>query len=185
MNSRILKNDTQKFAKHFELAEELRNKTYLITGATGLIGSVLIKCLLELNSIHNLGIHIIAIVRHLENAKQIFNDEYNKVEFIQISLADIKEDAIPPNVDFIVHLASPTASKFFVTNPVETISYAFEGTNSILRFAKEKKVKGVVYASSLEVYGSNHTDEWISENFQGYINPIDVRSSYSQGKRAC
>ena len=51
-------------------------------------------------------------------------------------------------------------------------------------YSKQAEVKGMVYASSLEVYGSNHTDEWISEDFQGYVSPTEVRSSYNMGKRA-
>jgi nucleoside-diphosphate-sugar epimerase len=41
----------------------------------------------------------------------------------------------------------------------------------------------MVYASSLEVYGSNDTDEWLDEKFQGYVNPVEARSSYNMGKR--
>ena len=60
---------------------------------------------------------------------------------------------------------------------------AVEGTTVILEFAKDAKVKNVVYASSLESYGSNHTEEWIYEDFQGYVCPTEVRSSYNIGKR--
>ena len=88
-------------------------------------------------------------------------------------------------VDYIVHLASPTASKFFVEHPVETLRTAIEGTTTVLEYARETKVKGVVYASSLETYGSNQTDEWIKEDYQGYVNPTEVRSSYNIGKRDC
>jgi len=48
MNKIQLK-DMQQFAKTFDLAEELQNSKFLITGATGLIGSTLIYCLLTLN----------------------------------------------------------------------------------------------------------------------------------------
>ena len=70
-------------------------------------------------------------------------------------------------------------------HPVETLRTAVEGTTAVLVYAKEAKVESVVYASSLETYGSNHTDEWLNEDFQGYVNPLEVRSSYNIGKRTC
>lgn len=185
MDNSILRKDIHDFANHFELAEEYRNSTFLITGATGLIGSILIKCLAELNSRFNLRINIISIIRDLQKARIVFEDEYQDIEFIQIPISEISNENIQRDIDYIIHLASPTASKFFITNPVETLSSAFMGTKAVLNFAKMNNVRGVVYASSLEVYGSNHTDDLINEDFQGYVNPIDVRSSYSLGKRVC
>ena len=185
MNKQILIEDVQQFAEHFELWEQLRNKTFLISGATGLIGSVMVKCLLELNKQKQLGIKVIAVIRDIAKARQMFGDEFDEIKFEIIELSQITPDNIIDKVDYIVHLASPTSSKYFVEHPVETLRIAIEGTTAILEFAKTAQVKGMAYASSLEVYGSNHTDDWISEDFQGYVNPIEVRSSYNIGKRAC
>lgn len=184
MNKQILIEDTTAFADSFELSEFLRGKTFLITGATGLIGSVMIKCLIELNKRNDLGINIIAVVRDLNKAKIVFADELSELEIKKLNLSEINVSTIDTNVDYIIHLASPTASKYFVEHPVETLRTAIEGTTAILEYAKHKGVKGMVYASSLEVYGSNDTDEWLDEYFQGYVNPVEVRSSYNMGKRA-
>ena len=184
MNKQILIDDVNAFAESFELSEALRGKTFLITGATGLIGSVMIKCLLALNRKKTLGIKVIAVIRCLDKAKSVFADEFSEIDFKIIGLDEISVSSIGIDVDYIVHLASPTASKYFVEHPVETLRTAIEGTTAVLEYAKEVMVKGMVYASSLEVYGSNDTDEWIDENFQGYVNPVEVRSSYNMGKRA-
>ena len=184
MNKQILIDDLNAFAESFELSESLHGKTFLITGATGLIGSVMIKCLLALNRKETLGIKVIAVIRSLDKAKSVFADEFSEIVFKNIGLDEISVTSIGADVDYIVHLASPTASKFFVEHPVETLRTAIEGTTAVLEYAKEAGVKGMVYASSLEVYGSNDTDEWIDENFQGYVNPVEVRSSYNLGKRA-
>ena len=88
------------------------------------------------------------------------------------------------SVDYIIHGASATSSKYFVSNPVETIYTALDGTSNILKFATEKKINGMVYLSSLEVYGTPEKDaDLITENDYGYIEPLSVRSSYSEGKR--
>ena len=88
------------------------------------------------------------------------------------------------SVDYIIHGASATSSKYFVSNPVETIYTALDGTSNILKFATEKKINGMVYLSSLEVYGTPEKDaDLITENDYGYIEPLSVRSSYYEGKR--
>jgi nucleoside-diphosphate-sugar epimerase len=184
MNNLVLKEDVQLFAEQFELREQLRGKTFLITGATGLIGSVMIKCLLALNQKYDLGIKILAVVRDVEKAKNVFAEEFWAIDFVKMPLSDISNNTISEPVDYIIHLASPTASKYFVEHPVETLSTAIEGTQTVLKYAQTVDVEGVVFASSLEVYGSNDTDEPITEDFQGYLNPTEVRSSYNMGKRA-
>lgn len=185
MNNQVLSEDIKLFALNFKLSEELRDKTFLITGATGLIGSVMVKCLLELNRQMQLGIKVIAVVRSLDKAQKVFAGEYRQIDFRQLELSEITQERIGRIVNYVVHLACPTASKYFVEHPVETLRTAVEGTTAVLEFAKAAKVKSVVYASSLETYGSNHTDDWLKEDFQGYVNPTEVRSSYNIGKRTC
>lgn len=185
MNKQILQEDIQLFAEQFELSEQLRGKTFLITGATGLIGSVMTKCLIELNKTKNLGIRVVAVMRDMEKARNVFGDDYSLIDFRQLELQAITGESIGDSIDYIVHLASPTASKYFVDHPVETLQTAIYGTNAVLEYAKTTKVEAMVYASSLEVYGSNLTDDWIKEDFQGYVNPTEVRSSYNMGKRVC
>jgi thioester reductase-like protein len=54
---------------------ELRDKTFLITGATGLIGSLLVRCLLYANETINLNAKVYAVVRNTDKADRIFEDE--------------------------------------------------------------------------------------------------------------
>lgn len=184
MNNSILAEDVKQFAEHFELWEQLRGKTFLITGATGLIGSVMVKCLLELNRQKDLVIKVIAVVRNLEKAQKVFAEEAAQIKFYQLGLSEIGTDSIRDHVDYVVHLASPTASKYFVDHPVETLRTSIEGTTVVLDYARNAQIESMVFASSLEVYGTNVDDKSIDESFQGYVNPLDVRSSYNMGKRA-
>ena len=70
----------------------------------------------------------------------------------------------------------------FVKEPVETISSIFDGTRNVLDFAKEMKVKSMVYLSTMEVYGIPSVDK-VSENDYGYLDLSSVRTCYPEAKR--
>lgn len=184
MNYQVLKEDVQLFAQHFYLREQLRGKTFLITGATGLIGSVMVKCLLALNQLYDLDIRILAIVRDLEKAQKVFAGEFEAVNFLRLPLAGIKCDDVPESVDYIIHLASPTSGRYMEDHPVETFDLAYQSTLALLNYANQTKVAGMVYVSSLEYYGQVLDDRLITEDMQGYVDSASARSSYPMGKRA-
>ena len=179
MVSRTQQEDIQEFARSFALADELADASFLITGATGLIGSSLISCLLALDK----GIRIIAPVRNKEKALAIFGDLSNQVKWMECDLASCNYDQAG-KVDYVIHCAAPTSSKFFVDCPVETIRVIYEATASLLNYTHRQNVKGFVHLSSLEVYGSGLPDTKITEDMQGYWDVMRVRSSYPVVKRA-
>ncbi|MBO5372842.1 MAG: NAD-dependent epimerase/dehydratase family protein [Lachnospiraceae bacterium] len=180
----ILQQDMEELASNPMLAEQLKNSTVFITGATGLIGSQVVFALAFMNQKQNTNIRIVAMARSEEKAARVFGNllENNAVTMYY---GDINAPiTFTEDVDYIVHGASATSSKYFVTYPVETILTAIEGTKNILEFAKTKALKGMVYLSSLEVYGTpDKAQEHITEMDYGYIDPMSVRSSYSEGKR--
>ena len=176
----VLLQDIRDFASSFLLADELQDSSFLITGATGLIGSTLIRCLLALDR----DIHIIAPVRNGQKACAMFEGEKAKLEIIECDILTFDYCSLG-NVDYIIHCAAPTSSKFFVEHPVETFDTIIKGTSILLEYARNHPVKGFVYLSSLEVYGSISDDSLlITENIQGYWDPMSVRSSYPVAKRA-
>lgn len=177
---KVREQDIHEFAQTFGLANELQDSTFLITGATGLIGSSLIFCLLALNK----NIRIIAPVRNKEKAEKLFGENCPNLTLIECDLVTFDYDTLG-QVDYIVHCAAPTSSKFFVEKPVETFSIIIEGTRVLLNYARRNSIKSMVYLSSLEVYGEILDDsQFIAEDFQGYLDPMSVRSSYPMAKRA-
>lgn len=147
----------------------------------GLIGSVLVKAILLKNEISKLNTKLILLVRNQEEAEKIFG----KSEQIMYIVSDITE-YIAQNleIDYVIHGASPTKSKFFIEKPVETMNISILGTKNILEQAKLSKVKSMVYLSSMEMYGTMSAEN-VDEQKQGFIDPLNTRSSYSQGKRTC
>lgn len=159
---------------------KIDNHSFIITGATGLIGSIMVKAFNIRNQLYNSNIRMILPVRDIEVAKEMFED-YKNIDYIETSIENFDTDI---KVDYIIHGASPTKSKYFIEKPVETIDTAVLGTKRVLDVAKKTFIKSMVYLSSMEVYGTMNSDN-VEENDLGYINPLNVRSSYSEGKRMC
>ena len=167
-----------------ELIKELKNKTVLITGATGLIGYNIISELIEGGKDKSGFPKIIALVRNKQKAENMFKNHTDAG--IKIVVSDICDSInIDEPIDYIIHGASQTASKAFINEPVETINTAIKGTLNILELAKEKNVKSLVYLSSMEIYGSPMTDEKIDEAHGTSLDTMSVRSCYPESKRMC
>lgn len=182
--SRILKEDLEIInLSHYIEWSKLQNKTVLITGGTGLIGSTVIKALLYVNEVRKLNVCVLALVRSAEKAKRLFGNETDALRFIVGSVEELPTIVEP--IDYIIHGASPTASLFFVNHPVETIQIATVGTMSLLQLAHEKKVDSFVYLSSMEVYGAPQEDALIPELQGCTLDSMTVRSCYPIAKRLC
>ncbi len=163
--------------------EKFHNKHILVTGGTGLIGSTLIKALLYASKVRGLNLHIHALVRNFDKAFKIFGGENNNLELIIGTLESLPE--IFCSIDYIIHGANPTASLYFVKQPVETIQIAVDGTFKLLTLAREKGVKSFVYLSSMEVYGAPLDDKMIPETQGCTLDSMAIRSCYPIAKRLC
>lgn len=160
---------------------KINNKTIFITGATGYIGSMITKSLIyKMELDKNFNVNLILLVRDYDKAKAIFGENLN----IQYTISDV-QNYVPKelNIDYIIHAASPTKSKYFISSPIETLNIAINGTNNVLLQGKKSNVKSMVYLSSMEAYGV--INQKVDENDLGYIDNLNIRSSYSEGKRAC
>lgn len=156
--------------------KELKNATVFLTGGTGFIGSALLRAMVAEN------IFVIALTRDVKRATSICRSPL---------VTWVSGDVTKPifyegSVDYIIHGASVTASKDFVSKPLHTITVAIDGTKNVLDFAVEKKVKKVVYLSSMEIYGvGQYGADPVEEENYGYLDLLDPRNSYPQSKRMC
>ena len=179
MENKFVLNDINEFVKKFDLIEQLKNKSILITGGTGLIGSSLIKYIAYASKQRKLDIEIFGMARSKE--KVLSKNFPDNVTWIYQDMKRTLSDEI--KVDYIIHTASPTQSKYMISHPVELINDTYIGTRNLLEYAKEHNITKFVYLSSIEVYGQMFENKLVTEENNGYIDQMNVRSCYSEGKR--
>lgn len=176
---KVLKQDVMEFASSFKLAKSLNRKRFLITGGTGLIGSILVRCLLALNE----DVLIVLPVRNKAKAIKMFGGNEKFLKIVECDLIEFCQN-YDESFDYIIHCASPTAGKYMTEHPIDTYTFAIDTTRALLEQTRYLDVKSMVYVSSLEYYGQNDNDKLITEEMQGYVENTNPRSAYPLGKRA-
>lgn len=182
---KVLEEDFRNIAESGLPMEEFKNRSFVITGATGLVGSLMVRFLLFANREYGLHATILPVVRNQEKAERIFAGyDTGDLSYIVADLAKEKVD-FAGDCDYIIHAAAVTASKLMVSDPVGTIRTAIDGTQNMLELAVKKKAKAFVYISSMEIYGQPKAEGKTKEKDLGYVDIGTVRSCYPEGKRMC
>ena len=160
---------------------KIKNSTIMITGATGTVGFAVAEFLAYCNDNYDAGIKLVCPVRNPARLA-VGLRERRDVNAVKYDLAaDVDFDF---EVDYVIHCAGPTRSKFMVENPVDTIDAIYGGTKKLLEYFKYKGKKGFLYVSSVEVYGENFdADKSFTEDTLGAVDQLNVRSSYPEAKR--
>ena len=165
--------------------EKLKDKTFLITGATGLIGKFLIDVIMYKNDTDNLNCNVIALGRNESKAKERFANCFNSNLF-KFYETDINETITieEEKLDYILHAASSTHPLQYSNYPISTITANVIGTKNILDLAVKTNASRVLFASSVEIYGENRGDvDAFDESYLGYINCNTLRAGYPESKR--
>ena len=165
--------------------EKLSGKNLLLTGASGLIGTVIVDVLMKKNRADNLNVKIYAAGRNDKIAAERFSDYFGdkNFEFVKLDVNAPIEKNFP--VDFIIHAASNTHPLLYSTKPVETMTTNIIGTQNLLEFGRRKKISRFVFVSSVEIYGKAlNAEDIFDENYCGYIDCNTLRAGYPEAKRA-
>jgi len=153
---------------------KLAEKTILITGGAGFIGSHLVeRCLKE-------KMNVKVIDNLFSGKKENLSNVINEIEFIKADIRNKKavEKAVK-DCDFILHEAALRSVRISVKKPFEYNSVNINGTLNILEAAKNNSIKRIVFASSSSVYGNQKMFP-LKEDF----NP-KPESPYALTKIAC
>ena len=166
--------------------DELRGKSIMLSGATGLIGSFFVDVISEKNITDGLNCTVYALVRNEEKAKARFSKFADDTHLVFIPY-DVKYPLVtdtPEKIDYILHLASNTHPMLYATDPIGTITTNIIGLQNLLEFAAAHRCERFIFASSNEVYGENRGDaELFDEDYCGYINCNTLRAGYPESKR--
>ena len=155
----------------------MKQKTFLVTGGTGFIGS----------NISNL------LVKKKYKVKIFDNNSRGKISKIQKfkkEIRFIKGDIrnkkslfkALKNTDAVIHLAYVNGTKYFYSKPVQILEIAIKGMLNVIDGCIKNNIKELYLASSSEVYQTPNkipTDESESLKIPDIFNP---RYSYGGGK---
>ncbi len=150
-----------------------REKTILVTGGAGFLGSHLTERLV------NSGANVIVADNLYTGSKANLAEVWNKQNF-----EFIRHDVTIPlylEVDEIYNLACPASPVHYQKDPVQTTKTSVHGAINMLGLAKRTGAK-IFQASTSEVYGDPEVHPQ-PETYWGRVNPIGPRACYDEGKR--
>lgn len=176
--SETITNDAEKILEKVDLSE-LKEKSILITGASGLLGTYFLTCLKVLSKKKKIG----KITAICNNKYPIYlNDliDYPEIEVIEGDLTSYEFCQELPSADYIIHSAGYGQPDRFMENPIKTLKLNTETTFRL--FDKLKTNGKFLFLSTSEVYSglinSHHKESEI-----GLTNTTHPRSCYIEAKR--
>ena len=180
MHHPLLKEEFQKIAALNLPWNALSGKAVAVTGATGLVGSYLLRALDAIDRAHGLNLRLIALCRKPEAAGERLRGVDRLALLPYDACAALSADF---HADFIVHAASNAHPLAFSTDPVGTMQANLLGTMQLLERVRATGGR-LLFLSTGEIYGENPALASFDEHSYGRVDPMRFRSCYPESKRA-
>ena len=153
------------------MVSSLKNKTILVTGGAGFIGSNLCEALLDLG----------ANVRCLDNLSTGFMHNiqhfiaHNKFSFIEGDILDLEtcQNACK-DIDFVLHQAALGSVPRSVKDPITTNAVNIGGFLNMLVAARNQGVKRMVFAASSSTYGDSEKLPKVEQEIGQPLSPYAI-----------
>jgi len=153
-----------------------KNKNVFVTGCTGLLGSWLVKDLVEK------GANVTGLIRDwVPKSNLILQDSINKINTVRGDINDyyLMERILNEyEIDTVFHLAAQTIVSIANRNPMSTFETNIKGTWNILEACRRNPtVKRVIVASSDKAYGEHEILPYKEDAPLKGSHPYDVSKS--------
>ena len=150
---------------------DLKNKTVLVTGGAGFIGSNLCEALLELEvkvrCMDNLS------TGFMHNIQPFLN--HPNFQFIEADIRDIEAcQAACHQVDYVLHQAALGSVPRSIKNPILTNAVNVNGFLNMLVASRDQQVKRFVYAASSSTYGDSKKLPKIENEIGAPLSPYAI-----------
>jgi dihydroflavonol-4-reductase len=147
--------------------------TALVTGASGFVGSAVVRALLER------GENVRTFVRHSSDRRNLEDLK------VGIEVGDLRDraslDRAMRGCDTVFHVAADY--RLWVPEPNEMFSINVDGTRNVMEAAGSAGVRRIVYTSSVATLGLSQNDE-TPANEDTPVKAGDIISPYKQSKYA-
>lgn len=154
--------------------EKLNGQTILISGGTGMIGSLFLDVLRARNARYGQNIRAICLSRNAQESDGT----------VAYRAADIKKGVdLKERFDYCIHLASNTHPKQYSEDPVGTIETNILGCRNLLEASKRAGAERFLLASSVEIYGNGNGVPMKETFCGGEIDCNTARAGYNESKR--
>ena len=149
----------------------LENKTILVTGGAGFIGSNIIEYLLKKNNRITCLDNFTTGKR--ENIENFLSNPHFK--FIEGDITNLNDCNLAcQGVDIILHQAALGSVPRSIENPLKTNDININGFLNILWSAKKNNIKRIVYAASSSTYGDSKKLPKIENEIGSPLSPYAV-----------
>ena len=152
------------------------DRPVLVTGGTGLVGSWVVKKLIELQA------NVVCLIRDWVPQSDLLRS--GSIEQATTVRGDVRDQALLERVlgeyeiDTVIHLAAQTIVPIANRNPVSTFDTNIQGTWSLLEACRRTPtIKQVVLASSDKAYGEHETLPYTEATPLQGQHPYDVSKS--------
>ncbi|MBQ9349214.1 MAG: NAD-dependent epimerase/dehydratase family protein [Oscillibacter sp.] len=179
------RNALERLRAAFPFWEELEGKALFLSGASGMLGSLLTDAVMCGNEAlpPERRCRILAASRNRAAAAARFAYWRNCPELMLLEL-DVAQPlpTLPVEPDFWIHAASTTHPAAYASAPVETVLTNVLGSRNLMERAGTARL---LLVSSVEIYGENRGGErYFREDSCGYLDCNTLRAGYPEAKRA-
>jgi len=143
----------------------MKNKTILVTGGAGYIGSTLVRLLLERG-------YYVRVIDRFFFGPESLKDVWDKIEPIKADIRDVRQEVFK-GAYAVFDLAALSNDPAGELDPQKTLDINYLGRVRVAHLAKRAGVKRYVLASSCSVYGFQ--DDWLDEN-----SPVNPLTTYAE-----